>query len=64
MFVTVKKNAIPLWSLKGDNIPYSLKGMRFKVIDETSNTYTVKFDEIHIYEFLKDDCKEDIACHI
>lgn len=63
MFVIVNEDAKPLWSLRGDNIPSALKGVHMKVIDKSSNTYTVMFDENHIYEFLKTDCKEDIACH-
>lgn len=63
MFVKVNENAVPLWSLRGDGIPSAIKGVHMKVIDKTANTYTVMFDEAHIYEFLKKDCEEDIACH-
>lgn len=59
-FLKAKLDSKPLWASDGSvyRIPHCLYGIRMKVIDETSKTYTLKFDEKHIYEFCKCDCEE------
>lgn len=53
----VKNKAIPLWTLDGtQNFPSSLYGLPLKLIDQTSTTYTLKFNEEFIFQMKKDDC--------
>lgn len=52
-YVRVKEGTIPLWSKGINHIPFSLFGTRLEIIDETSTTYTVKFNEDMVWEVSK-----------
>lgn len=57
VYKKVKDGAIPLWTLDGtQHYPKSLYGLPLKLIDKTSTTYTLKFNEEYIFQMKKEDC--------
>lgn len=57
-YASVKKDTKPLWFWRGDHIPAALMGIPFKVIDESSKTYVLKFNDDYIFEVRKYDIEE------